>query len=150
MVKRLLVMLSAVALVVVVAGAASAFMPAVYQTGDMIMVPMKVTTTYKKSTGGTPGGVSTLLAGGSEQYTADYRPWGPFKFTRVESIVKINPPKCIAPAYGGPVAWGAPPAITPGAKLLSNTEKFTVTSPLCQPTVTGGLSYEMTKKQVVK
>lgn len=149
MVKRLLVMLSAAALIMIVASAAVAFVPC-YQVGDMIMVPMKVTTTYKKSTGGTPGGVSTFFMDGCEQYTGDYRPWGRFRFTRCEMKVQVNPPKCIAPAYGGPVAWGAPPALAPGAKLLSNTEKFTVQSPLCQPCVTGGLSYEMTKKQVVK
>jgi hypothetical protein len=53
-------------------------------------------------------------------------------------------------AYGGPVQWGAPPSIPPNSKLVSNIEKFKIVSPGCNPCVKPGLKYEMVKKQVVR
>lgn len=150
MVKKMIVVLSAMALIITAAGVASAFMPGAVSTGDMISIPMKVKTSYIKDTGGTAGGDSTLLLDGCEQYTGGFRPWGVWKGTKCSLKIQVIPPKCVAPAYGGPVAWGAPPALTPGGKLVSNVEKFTVTSPGCDPCVTGGLKYEMVKKQAVK
>lgn len=146
MVKRMLVVLSAIALIITAVGAASAFMPAV--EGDMILIPMKVTTTFKKTTGA--AAVSSLFMDGCQQYTAGPFPWGTWKQTKCTGKVQIHPPKCIAPAYGGPVAWGAPPCVSPGCKLISNVEKFGIKSPGCNPCVEGGLQYEMVKKQVVK
>lgn len=157
MVKRLIVVLSAMAMMIAVAGVASAQfptglsgMPGVLTTGDMIMIPMKVKYTFNRTTGGEAGGMSTFFMGGCEQYTAGFRPWGTMRATRCAMKVQVVPPKCVAPAYGGPVQWGAPPALPPNSKLVSNEEKFQVVSPGCNPCVTGGLSYEVVKKQVVK
>jgi len=154
MVKKMIVVLSAMALIITAVGAASAFMPGMpgcmVSAGDMIQIPMKVKTSYTKETGGTAGGDSTLLLDGCDQYTGGFRPWGVWNGTRCAMKVQVIPPKCVAPAYGGPVAWGAPPALTPGGKLVSNVEKYTVTSPGCSPCVVGPMKYEMVKKQAVK
>jgi hypothetical protein len=153
MVKKMIVVFSAVALIITAVGAASAFMPLMpgpATTGDMIMIPMKIKTSYTKDTAGTAGGDSTLLLDGCDQYTGGFRPWGVWKGTKCAMKVQVIPPKCVAPACAGPVAWGAPPALTPGGKLVSNVEKYTVSSPGCDPCVTGGLKYEMVKKQAVK
>lgn len=154
MVRRMIVLLGAMALIMSVVGLASAQVsgmnPAFATTGDMIMIPMKVTYTFSRDTGGTPGGISTLFMRGCEQYTAGFRPWGVMKGTTCKMKVQVQPPKCVAPAYGGPVQWGAPPALPPNSKLVSNTEKFQVISPGCNPCAVGGMSYEMVKKQVVR
>ena len=153
MVKRMIVVFSALALIITTVGAASAFMtgmPGCATTGDMIMIPMKVKTTILKTSKGTPGGDSTLMLDGCEQYTGTFRPWGVWKGTACAMKVQIIPPKCVAPGYGGPVAWGAPPPIPAGSRLVSNVEKLTVKSPGCDPCVMPGLSYEMVKKQAVK
>jgi hypothetical protein len=153
MVKRMIVVFSALALIITTVGAASAFMagmPGCAATGDMIMIPMKVKTSILKDSKGTPGGDSTLLLDGCEQYTGGFRPWGVWKGTSCAMKVQIIPPKCVAPAYGGPVAWGAPPAIPAGSKLVSNVESLKITSPGCDPCVAPGLKYEMVKKQAVK
>lgn len=152
MVKRLIVVLSAMALIMT-AGLASAqmigMMPAA--DGDMIMIPMKVTYSFSKVNAGTPGGDSTLnLPFSCEQYTGGFRPWGVWKGTTCTMKVEVHPPKAVAPAYGGPVAWGAPPALPPNSKLVSNYEKFSMVSPGCNPCVKPGASYTMEKKQVVK
>ncbi len=152
MVKKMIVVLSALALIVT-ASVASAFvtgMPGMASTGDMIMIPMKVKTTFLKETAGTAGGDSTFMLDGCEQYTGGFRPWGVWQRTKCAMKTQIVPPKCVAPAYGGPVGWGAPPALMPGGKLVSNVEKYTVTSPGCNPCVTPGLKYEMLKKQAVR
>jgi hypothetical protein len=115
----------------------------------MIMIPMKVTYSFERNTGGTPGGDSSLFMRGCEQYTGGFRPWGTLRATTCAMKVKVQPPKCVAPTFGGPVQWGAPPPIPPNSKLCSNIEKFQVTSPGCNPCTTGGMSYEMTKKQTV-
>jgi hypothetical protein len=149
MVKKMLVVFSALALIITAVGAASAYMPCGYaEVGDMIVVPMKVKTTYQKVTG--PAGWSSFFMDGCQQYTAGFTPWGQWKGTTCTMKVQVIPPKCVAPAYGGPVAWGAPPAISPGCKLISNQEQFKIDSPGCNPCVEGGLQYEMVKKQVVK
>ncbi len=149
MVRRMIVVLSAMALIITAVGVVSAQnMP--FTEGDMIMIPMKVKYTFAKDTTGTRGGVSTFFIDGCEQYTAGFRPWGNLKSTACSMKVQVVPPKCVGPSYGGPVAWGAPPALPPNSKLVSNTESFKVLSPGCNPCVTGGLSYEMVKKQVVK
>jgi len=153
MVKRMIVVFSAMALIITTVGAASAFMPGMpgcAVTGDMIMIPMKVKTSILKDSKGTPGGDSTFFLDGCDQYTGGFRPWGVWKGTNCAMKVQIIPPKCVAPAYGGPVAWGAPPALPPGAKLVSNVEKLTINSPGCNPCVVPGLKYEMIKKQAVK
>jgi hypothetical protein len=154
MVKRMIVVLSAMALIITAAGVASAFMPGMpggcVSSGDMIQIPMKVKTAITKDTSGTAGGDSTLLLDGCEQYSGGFRPWGVWKGTKCAMKVQVIPPKCVAPANCGPVGWGAPPALTPGAKLVSNVEKYTVNSPGCNPCVTGGLKYEMIKKQAVR
>jgi len=151
MVKRLIVVLSAMALIMT-AGLASAQMPGMMAgPGDMIMIPMKVTYSFSKTTQGTLGGDSTLLMPFScEQYTAGFRPWGVWKGTTCTMKVEVHPPKCVGPAYGGPVAWGAPPSLPPNSKLVSNYEKFAIESPGCNPCVTPGAAYVMEKKQVVK
>jgi hypothetical protein len=153
MVKKMIVVLSAMALIIT-ASVASAFMPGMpgymVADGDMIQIPMKVKTSFTKETGGTAGGDSTLLLDGCEQYTGGFRPWGVWKGTKCAMKIQVIPPKCVAPAYGGPVAWGAPPPLTPGGKLVSNVEKYSVTSPGCNPCVVGPLKYEMVKKQAVK
>ncbi len=153
MVKKMIVLLGAVAMIitaVAVAGAQVSGMPVCATSGDMIMIPMKVKTSYTKNTAGTAGGDSTLMLGGCEQYTAGFRPWGVWKGTTITEKVQVIPPKAVAPAFGGPVAWGAPPVLPPNSKLCSNVEKFEVNSPGCNPCVTPGLSYEMVKKQQVK
>ena len=153
MVKKMLVILSAAALVISVVGVACAFNPCMgglATTGDSIMIPMKVKTTFTKRVSGTAGGDSTLFADGCEQYTGGFRPWLGWRGTVCAMKIQVIPPKCVAPGYGGPMAWSAPPAVSPGAKLVSNLEKCEVTSPGCDPCVTGGLKYEMVKKQVVK
>lgn len=154
MVKRMMVVLGAMALVMAMVAASSAqvsgMSPGFATTGDMIMIPMKVTYTYARTTGGTPGGVGSFFMKGCEQYTAGFRPWGVLKGTTCNMKVQIQPPKFVAPAYGGPVAWGAPPPMPPNSKLVSNTEKFQVISPGCNPCMTSGLAYEMVKKQVVR
>lgn len=153
MVRRMIVVLGAMALIVSAVGLASAQVsgmgPGLATTGDMIMIPMKVTYSFERETGGTPGGVSTLFIGGCEQYTAGFRPWGTMKGTTCKMKVQVHPPKCVAPTCGGPVQWGAPPPIPPNSKLCSNIEKFQVISPGCNPCMTGGMSYDMTKKQTV-
>jgi hypothetical protein len=153
MVKKLVVVLSAIALTITAAGAGFAQMCGVggmITTGDTITIPMKVKTTYSRDTGGTAGGDSTLLLDGCEQYLGGFRPWGVWRGTRCAMKVQVVPPKAVAPACAGPVAWGAPPVLSPGAKLISNTEAFSVKSLGCNPCVTGSLSYEMIKKQAVK
>jgi hypothetical protein len=154
MVKRMIVVLGAMALIMTMVAAASAQVsgmgPGLATTGDMIMIPMKVTYSFDKTTGGTPGGDSSLFMKGCEQYTAGFRPWGVFRGTTCKMKVQVQPPKFVAPACGSPVAWGAPPPMPPNSKLCSNYEKFTVNSPGCNPCMTGGLGYEMVKKQVVK
>jgi hypothetical protein len=153
MVKKMIVVLSAMALIITAVGAASAFMmgmPGCATTGDMITIPMKVKTTILRESAGTAGGDSTLMLDGCEQYTGGFRPWGVWKGTKCAMKVQIVPPKCVAPAMGGPVAWGAPPMIPAGSKLVSNVEKYEVKSPGCQPCVVPGLKYEMIKKQAVK
>jgi len=160
MVKKSIVVFSALALIITAVGVASAqfgngspvvagLMPNTGM-GDMIMIPMKVKYTFNKDTASTAGGDSTLLLDGCPQYLGGFRPWGAFKSTTCRMKVQVIPPKCVAPAYGGPVAWGAPPALPPNSKLVSNAEKFTVTSPGCNPCATGGMKYEMVKKQVVR
>jgi hypothetical protein len=153
MVKRMIVVFSAVALIITAVGAASAFVSGIscgVTTGDMIMIPMKVKTSITRTSAGTAGGDSTLLLDGCEQYTGGFRPWGVWKATNCAMKVQVIPPKCVAPGYGGPVAWGAPPALPPNSKLVSNTEKFAITSPGCNPCVMPGLKYEIVKKQAVK
>ena len=151
MVKKMIVVLSAVALIITVVGVASAQMYGALVSGDMIMIPMKVTYKFTKSTSGTRGGDSTLLNPfGCEQYTAGFRPWGIWKGTTCTMKVQVHPPKCVGPAYGGPVQWGAPPSLPPNSKLVSNIEKFKIVSPGCNPCVKPGLKYEMVKKQVVR
>jgi hypothetical protein len=151
MVKKMIVVLSAVALIITAVGVASAQMMAPLVAGDMIMIPMKVTYSYTKNTSGTAGGDSTLLNPFScEQYTGGFRPWGIWKGTSCTMKVQVYPPKCVGAAYGGPVAWGAPPALPPNSKLVSNVEKYQVISPGCNPCVKPGLKYEMVKKQVVR
>lgn len=153
MVRKMTVVLGALALIMTMVGLASAqvsgFNPAFVTTGDMITIPMKVTYSFERTTGGTPGGDSSLFMRGCEQYTGGFRPWGTVKATTCKMKVQVHPPKCVAPACGGPAQWAAPPALPPNSKLCSNTEQFQVTSPGCNPCMTGGLSYEMTKKQNV-
>ena len=155
MVKRMIVLLGAMAIMVsgmaVVAEAQCSGMPMVGgTTGDTIMIPMKVKTSFSKSVAGTAGGDSTLMLSGCEQYTGGFRPWGVWKGTTCTERVQVIPPKCVAPAYGGPIGWGAPPALPPNSKLVSNVEKYTVKSPGCNPCVTPGLGYEMIKKQQIR
>jgi hypothetical protein len=153
MVKKMLVVLSAVALAITMVGVGCAFNPCMggmAVSGDMIMIPMKVKTSFTKRTAGTAGGDSTFFMDGCEQYNGGFRPWLGWKGTTCAMKVQVIPPKCVAPAYGGPVAWGAPPSLAPGGKLVSNIESCKITSPGCEPCVRPGLSYEMIKKQVVK
>jgi hypothetical protein len=154
MVKRMIVLLGAMAIMVsgmaVVAEAQCSGMPMVGNTGDTIMIPMKVKTSFSRSTAGTVGGDSTLMLNGCEQYTGGFRPWGVWRGTTCTEKVQVIPPKCVAPAYGGPIAWGAPPVLPPNSKLVSNVEKYTVKSPGCNPCVTPGLGYEMIKRQQIR
>lgn len=148
MVKKMLVVMSALALVVSTVGVACAFLPGGGMDGEMIMIPMKVKTSYVKSVG--RGGFSTLMGWGCDQYTGGFRPWGVWKATKCSMKVQVIPPKCVAPAAMGPVGLSAPPAVAPGCKLIKNVEKLQLKSPGCNPCVDGGMKYEMVKKQVVK
>ena len=148
MVKRMIVVLSALALIMTAAGMAGAWYPGYVMTGDIIMVPMKVTSKFVKSTG--RGGFSSFFMHGCQQYTGGFRPWGTWRGTKCTLELKVTPPRCIAPAYGGPVAWGAPPPVAPGCALVKATEKYAISSPGCMPCVDGGMKYSMVKKQVVK
>jgi hypothetical protein len=149
MVKKMIVVLSALALIMTTVGVACAFMPYAVGEGDMIMIPMKVKSTYKKVTG--PGAFSALFAGrGCPQYSNGFFPWGTWKAVKCTYRTQIIPPKCVAPAYGGPMAWGAPTPVMPGCKLVKSVEKFGIQSPGCNPCVEGGLQYQIVKKQVVK
>ena len=149
MVKKMIVVLSALALIMTTVGVACAFMPYAVGEGDMIMIPMKVKSTYKKVTG--PGGGSAFFAGrGCPQYTGGFWPWSGWKAVKCTYKTQIIPPKCVAPAYGGPMAWGAPTPVMPGCKLVKSVEKFGIKSPGCNPCVEGGLQYQIVKKQVVK
>jgi len=153
MVKKMLVVLSAVALAVTMVGVGCAFNPlmgGMALSGDMIMIPMKVKSSYTRVSSGTAGGDSTFFMDGCEQYNGGFRPWLGWKGTTCAMKVQVIPPKCVAPAYGGPVAWGAPPSLAPGGKLVSNIESTKIVSPGCEPCVRPGLQYEMIKKQVVK
>ncbi len=159
MVKKMLVVLSAVALAITMVGVGCAFNPCMggmAVSGDMIMIPMKVKTSFTRATAGTPGGDSTFFMDGCEQYPPSDFPGGAFrpvlgwKATTCAMKVQVIPPKCVAPAFGGPVAWGAPPSLAPGGKLVSNIESCKIVSPGCEPCVRPGLQYEMIKKQVVK
>lgn len=147
MVKKMIVLLGALALMVTAAGMASAQFAALAGEGDMIMIPMKVKTTFSRSTG--PGGFSTFFSRGCPIYK-DFFPWGTWRAVKCEARVQVIPPKCVAPAVGGPMAWGAPPALMPGARLVSNVEKFSIKSPGCNPCVDGGLQYSIQRNQVVK
>ena len=153
MVKKMLVVLSAVALAITMVDVGCAFNPlmgGMAVSGDMIMIPMKVKSSYTKVDSGTAGGDSTFFMDGCEQYNGGFRPWLGWKGTTCAMKVQVIPPKCVAPAYGGPVAWGAPPSLAPGGKLVSNIESCKIVSPGCEPCVRPGLQYEMIKKQVVK
>jgi len=148
MVKKMLVLFSSLALIVVAVGLAGAQFPGCAAEGDMIMIPMKVKTTFSKVTG--PGGWSTFFGGrGCPQYD-QFTPWGRWRAIKCEAKVQVIPPKCVAPAWGGPVAWGAPTPVPPGSKLVSSEEKYGIQSPGCNPCVEGGLEYQIVKKQVVK
>lgn len=149
MVKKLVVAFSAIALIMTSVGIASAFMPTALTYGDMIMIPMKVKTTYKRTTGN--GGYSAFFMDGCEQYTGGAFPWGTWKATTCSMKVQVIPPKCVAPAYLGPVGWGAPPSIgCPGGKILSNKEVYTINSPGCNPCVEPGLTYQVVRDQKLK
>jgi hypothetical protein len=149
MVKKMIVVLSAMALIMTMVGSAVAFMPNFGQTGDMVMIPMKVKTTFKKVT--SRGAFSSFFMDGCEQYTGGFRPWGTWKATKCYMKTQVVPPKCVAPAgMGTPMGLGAPPNLAPGCKLISNVEKYGIKSPGCNPCVTGGMQYQLVKKQVVK
>lgn len=69
MVKRMIVLLGAMAIMVsgmAVAEAQVSGMPMCGNTGDTIMIPMKVKTSFSRSTAGTAGGDSTLMLSGCE------------------------------------------------------------------------------------
>ncbi len=148
MVKKMIVVLSAVALIATTVGTAAAFLPGYAGTGDTIMIPMKVKTTFKKVT--SRGAFSSFFMDGCEQYTAGFRPWGTWKATKCFMKTQVIPPKCVAPANQGVMAVAAPPPVAPGCKLISNVEKYAVKGPGCNPCVTGGFQYQMIKKQVLK
>jgi hypothetical protein len=148
MVKKMLVVFSAVALMIGTVGAACAFMPGMAVNGDMIMVPMKVKTTYVRSVG--EGDVSSFFMDGCNQYTGTFRPWGTWTATTCTMKTQVVPPKCVAPAGMGAVALGAPPMVAPGSKLISNTETYEMKAPGLRPCVDGPTKYEVVKKQVVK
>ncbi len=149
MVRKMIVLLSALGFILTMAGMAGAYFPPIVQQGDMIVVPMKVKTTYSKETG--PGPFSALFSGrGCEQYTNGMWQWGTWKGTVCKMRVQVIPPKCVAPAMGGPVAWGAPTPVMPGGKRLSAEEKYGVVSPGCTPWVEGGRVSSFVKKQAVK
>jgi hypothetical protein len=159
MVKNMIVVFSAMALIITSVGMADAWvsgMPGCVTVGDMIMIPMKVKTTFKKAVGATMGGDSTLMLGGGggdwwalDQYDAagGFRPWGPWRRSAVEMKVQIIPPKCVAPVCSSPVALGAPPCLPPGAKLLCNEESFRLRALGPTPCVDGGVRYSIEKQQ---
>ena len=152
MVKKMVVLLSALGFILTLAGVAGAFFPPVYQHGDMIVIPMKVKTTYEVKTG--PGPMSALFSGrGCEQYSSfppGFWPPGKWKATTCSMNVQVIPPKCVAPAMAGPVAWGAPTPVMPGCKLIKAEETYAIRSPGCNPCVEGGLEYTIQKKQALK
>jgi len=149
MVKKMIVLISALGLIMTMGGMACAFFPGCATEGDMIMIPMKVKTTFVKETG--PGGFSSLFMDGCQQYSAPGGwPWGTWKATSCTTKVQVIPPKCVAPAFAGPVQWGAPTPVMPGAKLVRAEEKYAIESPGCNPCVDGPMKYEIVKKQVVK
>jgi hypothetical protein len=149
MVKKMIVAVSALALIMASVGVASAFLPGVGSTGEMIMIPMKVKTSFKKVD--TRGGFSSFFMDGCQQYNAGFRPWGTWKATKCSMKVQVIPPKCVAPAgQGTAISWGAPPPVAPGCTLVSNVEKYSVVSPGCNPCVEDGVKYQMVKKQVLK
>jgi hypothetical protein len=158
MVKNMIVVFSAMALIITSVGMADAWvsgMPGCVTVGDMITIPMKVKTVYKKAVGSTMGGDSTLLVGGGEDWwgvggydaAAGFRPWGPWRRAAVECKVQIIPPKCVAPQCSSPVALGAAPCLPPGAKLLCNEEKFQLRALGSTPCVDGGVRYSIEKTQ---
>src|SRR5271157_707167 len=127
MVKKMIVLLSALGFILTLAGVAGAFMPCTYQRGDMIVIPMKVKTTYERVTGAGP--MSALFSGrGCEQYSNEFWPWGKWKATKCSMKVQVIPPKCVAPAMPGPVAWGAPTPVMPGCKLIKSQEIYAIRS----------------------
>ncbi len=144
MVKKMIVVLSAAALVMSVVGGAMAQGYPFATTGDMIVIPMKVKTSFKRVT--SRGGFSSFFMDGCEQYTGGFRPWGTWRATKCFMKTQVIPPKCVAPAmpFMGPVA------VSPGCKLVSAVEKYGIKSPGCNPCVTGGMSYQMIKKTVLK
>jgi hypothetical protein len=145
MVKKMIVVLSAAALIMTIVGPAMAQMTASLATvGDMIVIPMKIKSSFTKITG--RGGFSSFFMDGCEQYTGGFRPWGTWKSTRCIMKTQVIPPKCVAPA----TPFMAPVATSPGCKLISATEKYAINSPGCNPCVTGGLSYQMIKRTVLK
>ncbi len=147
MVRNVIVVLSALAFVMT-AVVAEAMPPGFATHGDMIMIPMKVKTTFKRETG--PGAFSALFMNGCQQYTGGAFPWGTWKSVKCSMQVQVIPPKCVAPAGMGPAAWGAPIAVAPGSCLVRAEEKFSIKSPGCNPCVEGGLQYQYVKKQAVK
>jgi len=155
MVNRMLVVLSALALIITTVGTADAFyygMPGCVTLGDVVMIPMKVKTTYARNVGGTKGGDSSLLVGGldwCDQYTGGFRPWGPWRANEVKYKVEVIPPKCVAPAMMGPAGLAAPPCLPPGVKLLCNTESFKLRAFGPMPCVDGGVKYSIEKKQAL-
>ena len=153
MVKKMIVVASVMALIfgaVAIASAFSITSSVLYKRGDMISIPMKVETSFVRQD--VPGGYSTLFGGGCEQYThpMGFWPWGPWSGSKCSMRIKIKPPRCVAPAYAGPVAMAAPPAVWPGCIILKNVESYGVNSPGCNPCVVDGLKYQIVKKQVVK
>ena len=116
MVKKMLVLLSAVALVMTTVGVACAFNPCMgglATTGDSIMIPMKVKTTFTKRVSGTAGGDSTLFADGCEQYTGGFRPWLGWRGTVCAMKIQVIPPKCVAPRTAVPWRGALPPQCPP-------------------------------------
>ncbi len=148
MVKRIIVLLSAVALVVSTVSVVGAFLPGAVMEGDKIIIPCKVITKFEKKTG--PGPFSALFMQGCQQYTNGPFPWGTWKGTNLTMKVEIKPPPCIAPAYFGPAQLGAPIPAIPGGKLVKAEESYGIQSPGCNPCVVDGLQYKIVKKQVVK
>ncbi len=150
MVKRMIVVFSALALMITMVGVSSAqFAPPGFAAiGDTIMIPMKVKTTYSRTTDAN-GGVSSFFMDGCDQYTAGFHPWGPWKATRCTMKTQVIPPCCVMPAQMSLTAAAAPPCL-PGGTLCSNIEKWHIKSPGCNPCVTGPYKYEMIKKQAVQ
>ncbi len=150
MVKRMFVVFSALALMITMVGVASAQFapPGFAATGDTIMIPMKVKTTFSRTTGA--GGFSTFFMNDCEQYTNGFHPWGPWRETRVAMKTQVIPPTCVMPAVTSLTAMAAPVPVAPGSCLISNTEKWSIKSPGCNPCVAGDYKYEMVRKQGVK